>query len=450
MQHLSIGDTEPRGLGMEFKLLPQFLKDLGYSTHMIGKWHLGFFRDEQKPLRRGFDTFYGIFNGAADFWTHFSRDPTMDLSGHALRSNEVPLLNETGRYLTSLFARQAERIIHSRPRTKPFFLYLAPTAVHCAGSNGTIQAPYEYLSSFSYLKDYDRQMLAGSLAELDKLVGKVVQALYDSGHLNTTIIAFSTDNGGAALGFSNNVSPNWPLRGSKGTVAEGGTRGPAFLWTPWLASRGRVAKQLFHITDWLPTLHRAAGGEVRDLPMFDGVEQWDSLTRGSPPPRKEILYNIDPVWDQYAIRGERFKVIEDRNNTLFNYYDWYEPRGAPQQDRGALNEQKKSCITAQVLSCFHGKTLETPREIPDAVLAEVMATAPVGGYCHPKFATCMYDLNDDPWERYNLYRPDHPEYMRLRARIEEFKQTMKPVTYTGSDPRADPMVHGGVWNAWHD
>ncbi|XP_064462578.1 arylsulfatase J-like isoform X3 [Ornithodoros turicata] len=338
MQHLSIGDTEPRGLGMEFKLLPQFLKDLGYSTHMIGKWHLGFFRDEQKPLRRGFDTFYGIFNGAADFWTHFSRDPTMDLSGHALRSNEVPLLNETGRYLTSLFARQAERIIHSRPRTKPFFLYLAPTAVHCAGSNGTIQAPYEYLSSFSYLKDYDRQMLAGSLAELDKL-----------------------------------------------TMA-------ARRWAS-------------------PITSPQTGPCVVRRALWQKVEHGVLLSCGR--------------------RGSHRAVVSPSSSftlqTGFLHYT------------GLL-----------VLSCFHGKTLETPREIPDAVLAEVMATAPVGGYCHPKFATCMYDLNDDPWERYNLYRPDHPEYMRLRARIEEFKQTMKPVTYTGSDPRADPMVHGGVWNAWHD
>ncbi|KAK8788750.1 hypothetical protein V5799_021474 [Amblyomma americanum] len=101
---------------------------------------------------------------------------------------------------------------------------------------------------------------AGSLAELDNAVGAIVESLYKTGLLNNTVIAFSTDNGGAPVGFSRNTSPNWPLRGSKGTVAEGGVRGPGFLWTPWLATRTKATRQLFHITDWLPSFYAAAGG----------------------------------------------------------------------------------------------------------------------------------------------------------------------------------------------
>ncbi|KAG0427845.1 hypothetical protein HPB47_025132, partial [Ixodes persulcatus] len=73
-QRVDIGSADPIGLSADFTLLPQHLRDLGYSSHMVGKWHLGFCKDEFKPTKRGFDTFYGIYNGDSDYWTHFARD----------------------------------------------------------------------------------------------------------------------------------------------------------------------------------------------------------------------------------------------------------------------------------------------------------------------------------------------------------------------------------------
>ncbi|XP_037511716.1 arylsulfatase B isoform X2 [Rhipicephalus sanguineus] len=404
-QHSSFRSAQPVGLDPDLKLLPEYLKDLGYSTHMVGKWHLGFSKDEYKPTNRGFDTFYGIYNGEVDYWTHFSRDP--------------------------------------------FFLYFAPTAVHCGGLNDSLQAPKEYVAKYAYLGDYDRQIFAGSLAELDNAVGAIVEALYKAGLLNNTVIGFSTDNGGAPVGFSRNTSPNWPLRGSKGTVAEGGVRGPGFLWTPRLATRAKATRQLFHITDWLPTFYAAAGGNMKNVPQIDGVNQWQSLTLGAPWPRKEVLYNIDPVWGQSAIRGERFKIMEDRNNTVYPNYEWYDPVGAVAPDHwNTLHEARQACLAAQVLSCFHGKTLETPKELPDAVLTDI--TIQGGQYCHPSMGPCMYDLENDPWERVNIYRPDHPEYMKLRGRLDELKLTMKSPLVGLPDPRADPLRRDGIWESWQD
>uniref|UniRef100_A0A4D5S1P0 Putative arylsulfatase b n=1 Tax=Ixodes scapularis TaxID=6945 RepID=A0A4D5S1P0_IXOSC len=447
-QRLDIGSADPIGLSVDFTLLPQHLRDLGYSTHMVGKWHLGFCKDEFKPTKRGFDTFYGIYNGDSDYWTHFARDNNIDVSGHALKDEKRALVEEAGRYLTSLLANQAVQLIHNRPKNKPFFLYFAPTAVHCGGSNGSLQAPKEYISKFGYLADYDRQLFAGSLAELDKSVGLIVEALYVSGQLSNTVIAFSTDNGGAPVGFSANTSPNWPLRGTKGTVAEGGVRGPGFLWSSSLTTRGRVTQQLFHVTDWMPTFYTAAGGQAKDLTMIDGVDQWESLTRGAPSPRKEVLYNIDPISDQSAIRGERYKIMEDKNNSLYPNYDWYEPTGSFAAGHwSSLQEQRQACLVAQVLSCYHGKTLETPAEHPDAVLTEIVSG---GDFCHPSLGTCMYDLLTDPWERFNIYKPDHPEYMKLRARLEELKLTMKAPVFGVADPKANPLRRNGVWDSWLD
>lgn len=103
------------------------------------------------------------------------------------------------------------------------------------------------------------------MVHLDRSVGAVVQALSANDMLANSVIVFSTDNGGAAAGFNLNAASNWPLRGVKNTLWEGGVRGAALVWSPLLvrgANGGRVAEQRMHIMDWMPTLYRAAGGNV--------------------------------------------------------------------------------------------------------------------------------------------------------------------------------------------
>lgn len=104
--------------------------------------------------------------------------------------------------------------------------------------------------------------LSAMMTHLDVSVGAVVQALARQNMLNDSIIVFSTDNGGPAEGFNLNAASNWPLRGVKNTLWEGGVRGAALLFSPLLAKRNRVSNQTMHISDWLPTLYHAAGGSV--------------------------------------------------------------------------------------------------------------------------------------------------------------------------------------------
>lgn len=95
---------------------------------------------------------------------------------------------------------------------------------------------------------------------LDKSVGAVVSALDDSDMLRNSIIVFSADNGGAVEGIDDSTGSNWPLRGSKYNLWEGGIRGTAFIWSPLLPySKGYISEDLMHISDWLPTLYTAAG-----------------------------------------------------------------------------------------------------------------------------------------------------------------------------------------------
>lgn len=100
------------------------------------------------------------------------------------------------------------------------------------------------------------------LTHLDESVGAVIRALEAQNMLNDSIVIFSTDNGGPAEGFNLNAASNWPLRGVKNTLWEGGVRGAGLIWSPRLQNRQRVSNQTMHIVDWLPTLYTAAGGNL--------------------------------------------------------------------------------------------------------------------------------------------------------------------------------------------
>ncbi|KAK8780125.1 hypothetical protein V5799_018534 [Amblyomma americanum] len=153
---------------------------------------------------------------------------------------------------------------------------------------------------------------------LDESVGAVVDALGRRGMLNDTIIVFSSDNGGPLFDGQAHGASNWPLRGNKATLWEGGLRAPAFVWSTRLKQRRRVSRQMMHIVDWLPTLYSAAGGKLPSLGITDGVDMWRALSDSSPSPRQEILHNVDPVNAAMALRAGRYKLVaqaprSDRN-----------------------------------------------------------------------------------------------------------------------------------------
>lgn len=101
------------------------------------------------------------------------------------------------------------------------------------------------------------------MLHMDASVGAIVHALAQTDMLKNSVIIFSTDNGGPAEGFNLNAASNWPLRGVKNTLWEGGVRGTALLFSPMLSKRSRVSKQVMHIVDWLPTIYvGVAGGNI--------------------------------------------------------------------------------------------------------------------------------------------------------------------------------------------
>ncbi len=115
------------------------------------------------------------------------------------------------------------------------------------------------------IPDENRRKFAGMLTKLDESVGDVIEALNQENMLQNSIIVFTTDNGGPAAGFNHNYASNWPLRGVKHTLWEGGVRGAGLIWSPLIKKKSRVSNQMMNIQDWLPTLYSAAGIESYNI-----------------------------------------------------------------------------------------------------------------------------------------------------------------------------------------
>lgn len=158
------------------------------------------------------------------------------------------------------------------------------------------------------------------VSKLDESVGKVVDALQKKNMLSNSIIVFISDNGAPTEGFYSNWGSNYPLRGLKATLFEGGIRTVAFAWSPLIIQTGRVSNDLIHITDWLPTLFTAAGGDIGLLdPELDGMDQWSSFVYDLPSPRNDILLNIDEETRNAALRFYNWKLIVGKS---FIYLDF--------------------------------------------------------------------------------------------------------------------------------
>lgn len=279
MQHGVIYGMERRGLPLTEKILPEFLKKLGlvafvfsnalikqniycfrYSNHIVGKWHLGHFKKEYTSLYRGFDSHLGFWTGHQDFFDHTASEA--GVWGYDMRRNMSVAFDLHGQYVTDTLNKESVRIVKNHDTTNPLFLYVAHAAVHSGNPYEPLRAPDETIVKLDQIQDYGRRKFAAMLSKLDDSVGDLVKVLKERDMLSNTIIVFSTDNGGPAEGFNLNAASNWPLRGVKNTLWEGGVRGAGFIWSSkHIEKPKRVTSQLFQIVDWLPTLYAAAGGD---------------------------------------------------------------------------------------------------------------------------------------------------------------------------------------------
>ncbi|CAN8031238.1 unnamed protein product, partial [Ixodes persulcatus] len=257
MQHSVIKPAEPWALPLNYTLMPEYFRRLGYKTHMVGKWHLGYYDRHYVPIKRGFDTFLGFYNPSLDYYNqNFTGN---NHTGHDFRCGDQNYWAKEKEYATYYYTNKTVEIIRRHNKSAPMFLFLSHQAPHVSGGRPLLQVPTHGVRNFSYIGENNRTLFAGMVDALDQSVGTVVDTLQKAGMLNDTIIVFCSDNGALPWGFKSNRGYNWPLRGGKFTLYEGGVRGTAFLWSRRLKNTKRVSNQLMHISDWLPTLYSSAG-----------------------------------------------------------------------------------------------------------------------------------------------------------------------------------------------
>ena len=212
---------------------------------------------------------------------------------------------------------------------KPWFTYLSFQSVH-----DPLQVPHSYLQNVCRYKDNSRYFYSAMISALDHAVDLVVQSLKANNFYDNTIIVFTTDNGGAI----NMGGNNWPLRGTKGTLFEGGTRAIGFVHSPLLQKTGYTSQHLMHAVDWLPTLMSAIGQGGADTAK-DGVDQWQALAGGNANQvRQEVVYNVKEKPFMAAMRIGDYKLIWGSRTTKDS---WFKAKEEP-MNKFVCNELQRS------------------------------------------------------------------------------------------------------------
>lgn len=284
------------GLPLSETTLPERLAKAGYVTGMVGKWHLGA-KPEHTPTRRGFSEFFGFLGGAHSYFN----------KGSILRGTEP--VKEMD-YTTDAFGREASAFVQAH-KDKPWFLYLAFNAVHTP-----MDATDARLAKFAAIADKKRRTYAAMMSALDDNVGRVRQALKESGQAERTIILFISDNGGPTMnGTTTNGSSNAPLRGSKRTTLEGGIRVPFLIAWP-----GQLKPAVYDFPvvqlDLHATALAAAGVNVGPEAKLEGVDLLPHFSGSKKEAPHDALY-----WRfgaQMAIREGDWKLVRYDGNADTN------------------------------------------------------------------------------------------------------------------------------------
>ena len=304
---LDIGLDEPlagrdTGLPPSHPTLPSLLRQAGYGTTLVGKWHLGLL-PEYGPLQSGYDHFYGFRRGAADYFTHSD-----DLWDEDVKVHEVG-------YLTDLLGNHAVNAINGYAKAgRPFLLSLHFNAPHWPWEGPGDEAESRRLEGHA-LSDFDggsQKTYQRMIEDLDLQIGRVLQALQANGLAENTIVIFTSDNGGERF------ADTWPFTGRKTELLEGGLRIPAIISWPARIAKGQTTNQVAISMDWLPTLLAAAGTVPNPAYPPDGMNLMPFLVEGAAPVSRRLFWRYKAN-AQHAARDGDMKYLKILDNTfLFN------------------------------------------------------------------------------------------------------------------------------------
>ncbi|XP_073837016.1 arylsulfatase B [Musca autumnalis] len=449
-QHFVLYNEEPWGVLENRTTMPELFQAHGYSTNLLGKWHLGMGKREFTPTYNGFDYHYGYWGAFVDYYRKMSKMPSNFSLGYDFRRNLNLECTPPGSYVTDLLTEEAERIIRENSGEKPLFLLLSHLATHAGNDDDPLQAPEEEIAKFHYISDVKRRKYAAMTTKLDESVGRVVKALDKARMLNNSIILFYSDNGAPSIGLYSNSGSNWPLKGQKNSPWEGAVRVAGAIWSPLLKNLGSVYQQPIYVGDWLPTLAAAANIELNST--VDGLNLWSDLVAGnadfSTPKEREILHMLDDMWNLTSYMKGRYKYI--RGTTINGQYD----KVLVQRDSNTISPRSsgyeeviKASLVSQSLKKFDRKEL-TLEKIRELRLKTEVQCGNLSSPCDATKEECLYDIWQDPCEQNNLAR--QPKFQNIlqemRQRVESFRISALPPKTGGSLLPYDPSYHNCIWS----
>lgn len=330
------------GLPLTEKILPQYLKPLGYACGAFGKWNIGF-DPGQRPTERGFDEFLGHRSGNIHYYKHLYHGQNDLRRG----TEEVDL---RGQYSTDLFADAACDFIR-RHAGWPWFVYLPFNAAHFVGQHNVEpgekvqwQAPAAALARHGCQADEpdQRKRFQAVLTALDDAVGRVLDTLDELGLRQRTLVAFISDNGAFMLpGRGLEVQSNAPLRGGGVTACEGGVRVPALFRWPGRLPAGAVNRVMLSSLDLVPLAVAVAGGTLPDGRVFDGRDPLPALQGKAASPHSALQW----IWNQgrkeqwQGMREGDYKLLRATDSGPWQLFDLSQDVGE-QTDLAASRPEK--------------------------------------------------------------------------------------------------------------
>ncbi|KAH9255250.1 hypothetical protein BASA81_006690 [Batrachochytrium salamandrivorans] len=427
------------GIPLDTKILPKLLGEVGYDTHMIGKWHCGYATWAHTPHHRGFNSYLGILQAQGDYRKHhtalFETSPLLDkvVDGLDFWDNDRPLFAAVGNHSLDLYNRRVTKVLNTyvskyssreQQRDHPLFVYLSHQTVHVP-----LQPIQDQKKRCGHLAHKVRNVYCSMLVELDDALGDLERQYRAHGLWENTLVILLTDNGGMVNfdpkpdGYPNfpaSQGSNYPLRGSKATLFDGGVRSLGLISGGYLPSSqyGKRYKGLAHVVDLSATILGAAGlfPLKRELLKLDGQDLLPLLLGTGGRARTDVPINIVNKGLSYsAVRFGKYKLIV-KDYLMPIAQSWYDENGdLLQQSRDASNDTLLFDLEADV-----EERQDLAAKLPDLVqqgLDLIQSYATGGNYMEPQISG---GVNID-------IIPNFP--VEYGVRFEAF-----------------PIFHGGTWS----
>ncbi|XP_067949759.1 arylsulfatase B-like [Watersipora subatra] len=388
-------------LPVEHKTLYEYMKDEGYVTKQVGKWHLGYCDTTCLPESRGVDQFRGVRTGAVDYYNWTEEGVLQRMVDGS------PSAENIGTHLAIQDAIDVrELILDHEDNESPLFMWITPTAPHDPLQNTPeMFATHDFLDA-NVLETRLRRRYLGLVSALDNIVGETMKALKDADLDDNTIIVFSSDNGGAGtsatFGGLEYYANNYPLRNGKNSYTDGGVRTPTIYYDPRLSSttQGTSRDFLIHVSDWLPTFVELGKLNPNRITLFGGIDGKSQVSN------LQSTYN-NPVTRKYLVRSEMLVALSDATGDINNPSDCATEDAAYRwRDWKLIYGDQYYLRDPATVASEWPKPEESP-ELPEITGDDCHRT--VGGQ---RVVRCLFNLANDPSEQHNLF-DDNPSIVYL-------------------------------------